>query len=159
MPTISICLPACSVAPGLTEDIPQLVWGPLSLATAVSIARGSNLRYPFQVIVSVAHLYGVALYYSTCYIDHLYRGVSYSRPEALYFWGYYVGFNAPWVIVPAGEQPLSIHQADGLADLEEAILIGSVSRIRRVFHAFERMNVALVVGLENHESVESKKRR
>ena len=28
-------------------------------------------------------------------------GVSYSRPEALYFWGYYVGFNAPWVLIPA----------------------------------------------------------
>jgi len=58
--------------------------------------------------VSLAHLYGVALYYSTCYAEQFYRGVSYSRPETLYFWGYYVGFNAPWVVVPAGEQPRSI---------------------------------------------------
>ena len=40
----------------------------------------------------------------------------------------------------------------------KAILFGTVNRIYRVFHAFERMNVALVVGLQNHESVESKKK-
>ena len=28
-------------------------------------------------------------------------GISYSRPEPLYFWGYYIGFNAPWVFIPA----------------------------------------------------------
>ncbi|KAK7733889.1 hypothetical protein SLS53_008039 [Cytospora paraplurivora] len=53
-------------------------------------------------IVSVAHLYGVALYYSTCYVNEKYRGLVYGRPEFLYYWIYYVGFNAPWVIVPAG---------------------------------------------------------
>jgi len=45
------------------------------------------------------------------------------------------------------------------AKQQKAILFSSTSRIRRVFDAFERMNVALVVGLENHESVESKKKR
>ena len=25
----------------------------------------------------------------------------YSRPEFLYYWVYYVGFNLPWVIAPA----------------------------------------------------------
>lgn len=44
----------------------------------------------------VAHLYGVALYYLTNWAE----GVSYSRPEVLYFWVYYVGFNAPWATVP-----------------------------------------------------------
>lgn len=83
--------------------IPQTVWGPLCFATTVSISRGGGLRYPLQIIVSMAHLYGVALYYSTCYVNEKYRGLVYSRPEFLYFWVYYVGFNAPWVIVPAGK--------------------------------------------------------
>lgn len=90
----------------LTSDTTsQTVWGPLCFATAVSISRGGGLRHPLQIIVSMAHLYGVALYYSTCYVDERYRGLVYSRPEFLYFWVYYVGFNAPWVIVPAGKSP------------------------------------------------------
>lgn len=83
------------------ETITVIVWGPLCFATAVSICRGGSLRYPLQIIVSLAHLYGVALYYSTCYVNEKYKGLVYSRPEFLYFWVYYVGFNAPWVFVPA----------------------------------------------------------
>jgi hypothetical protein len=48
------------------------------------------------------------LYYGTCgFTEHM-RGVSYSRPEGLYYWGYYVGMNAPWVVVPSCEFPLSL---------------------------------------------------
>lgn len=68
----------------------------------MSIARRGSLRHPLQIIVSVAHLYGVALYYATCYAAERYAGVAYSRPEFQYFWVYYVGFNSPWVFVPAG---------------------------------------------------------
>ncbi|KUI60758.1 3-beta-hydroxysteroid-Delta(8),Delta(7)-isomerase [Cytospora mali] len=83
------------------EAITVMIWGPLCFTTAVSIARNGSLRHPLQIIVSVAHLYGVALYYSTCYINERYRGLVYSRPEPLYYWVYYFGFNAPWVVVPA----------------------------------------------------------
>ena len=38
----------------------------------------------------------MALYYLTNWAE----GVSYSRPEALYYWVYYVGLNLPWAIVP-----------------------------------------------------------
>lgn len=48
----------------------------------------------------VAHLYGVALYYATNWFE----GVSYSRPEFIYFWVYYVGFNMPWAVVPFCKQ-------------------------------------------------------
>jgi hypothetical protein len=51
----------------------------------------------------VGHLYGVALYYATCALDFDARGISHSRPEFQYYWVYYAGFNAPWVIVPACE--------------------------------------------------------
>lgn len=82
------------------------MWGPLSFAAAVSIARRGSLRHPLQIIVSVAHLYGVSLYYATCYAAEMYQGVAYSRPEFQYFWVYYVGFNSPWVFVPAGKYAL-----------------------------------------------------
>ncbi|KAK7217095.1 hypothetical protein V2G26_005098 [Clonostachys chloroleuca] len=79
------------------ETITVLVWGPLSLLAALAIvSRRHALRHTCQIIVCVAHLYGVALYYLTNWAE----GVSYSRPEVLYFWVYYVGFNAPWATVP-----------------------------------------------------------
>jgi hypothetical protein len=59
-------------------------------------------------VVCVGHLYGVALYYGTCgFTEHM-HGVSYSRPEGLYYWGYYVGMNAPWVVVPGCEFSFSL---------------------------------------------------
>lgn len=51
----------------------------------------------------MAHLYGVALYYATSMCEFWFTGRSHSRPEPLYFWVYYVGFNLPWAIVPACE--------------------------------------------------------
>ncbi|ROV95054.1 hypothetical protein VPNG_09478 [Cytospora leucostoma] len=83
------------------ETITVTILGPLCFAAAVSIVRGGSLRHPLQVIVSVAHLYGVALYYSTSFFSEKYRGTVYGRPEFLYYWIYYIGFNAPWVIAPA----------------------------------------------------------
>ena len=68
---------------------------------AASIVRGSYLRHPLQLVVCVAHLYGVALYYSTSLVDELYKGISYSRPEFRYYWVYYLGMNLPWAVVPA----------------------------------------------------------
>lgn len=94
----------------------QFVWGPLSLLTVLYIRTNHPSRHVFQIIVCVAHLYGVALYYATNWAEQRFHGVSYSRPEFLYFWVYYVGFNAPWAIVPFCESfkaeasvPLNMH--------------------------------------------------
>ncbi|KAK4106433.1 Emopamil-binding protein [Parathielavia hyrcaniae] len=86
------------------ETLTVLIWGPLSFATAVLAARNrpreQGARHLLQAVVCVGHLYGVALYYGTCgFAEHM-RGLSYSRPEPVYYWGYYVGMNAPWVVVP-----------------------------------------------------------
>ncbi|KAG9251517.1 Emopamil-binding protein [Emericellopsis atlantica] len=78
------------------EYITLICWGPLSLLTLLAIIKKHDLRHPLQIIVCTAHLYGVALYYATSEMDV----TSYSRPEALYYWVYYVGFNAPWATVP-----------------------------------------------------------
>jgi cholestenol delta-isomerase len=45
-------------------------------------------------------MYGDILYYGTSMFDHYVANVSYSRPEAFYFWVYFVGMNAPWIIIP-----------------------------------------------------------
>ncbi|KAL7947302.1 Emopamil-binding protein [Trichoderma barbatum] len=82
------------------ETITVFAWGPLSLITFLCICINHPSRHLFQIVVCVAHLYGVALYYATNWAEERFRGVSYSRPEFLYFWVYYVGFNAPWAIVP-----------------------------------------------------------
>lgn len=42
----------------------------------------------------MGQLYGDALYYATSFFDHAVNGISYSRPEAVYFWCYFVGCNA-----------------------------------------------------------------
>ncbi|KAI1117908.1 Emopamil-binding protein [Nemania sp. NC0429] len=83
------------------ESITVYVWGPLCLANALATARDSPLRHPLRIIACVAHLYGVALYYATSQCEFYFTGRSHSRPEFVYFWVYYVGFNLPWAIVPA----------------------------------------------------------
>ncbi|KAK1751714.1 Emopamil-binding protein [Echria macrotheca] len=86
------------------ETLTVYIWGPLSFLTAFIIASGSKktrkIREILQIIVSVGHLYGVALYFGTCYFAEQHTGVSYSRPEWLYYWVYYVGLNILWAIVP-----------------------------------------------------------
>ncbi|KAJ4385317.1 hypothetical protein N0V85_008139 [Neurospora sp. IMI 360204] len=84
------------------EALTVLTWGPLSFLAVFAIIKGNtSLRHITQTIVSVGHLYGVALYFGTCFFQEKFRGISYSRPETLYYWVYYAGMNAPWVIVPA----------------------------------------------------------
>jgi cholestenol delta-isomerase len=81
----------------------------------------------------VGHLYGVALYYGTCgFAEHM-RGLSYSRPEAVYYWGYFVGMNAPWVVVPCGESNLGRRVGRGWADEVVVLLWQSGRAIRAAF--------------------------
>ncbi|KAF5668490.1 emopamil-binding (phenylalkylamine Ca2+ antagonist binding) [Fusarium circinatum] len=82
------------------ETITCLAWGPLSFLAVVGILRDWHSRHVVQVIVCTAHVYGVALYYLTNWNESRVHGVAYSRPETVYFWIYYVGFNLPWAIVP-----------------------------------------------------------
>ncbi|KAI0128446.1 Emopamil binding protein-domain-containing protein [Xylariales sp. AK1849] len=82
------------------ESITVFLWGPLSFLTALSIATASHLRHPLQIIMCMAHLYGVALYYATSLVETYFTGRAHSRPEFVYFWVYYVGFNLPWAVLP-----------------------------------------------------------
>ncbi|KAM0349387.1 hypothetical protein ACHAPU_003796 [Fusarium lateritium] len=98
----------------------QLIWGPLSLLTVVGILKDWRCRHVVQVMVCTAHAYSVALYYLTNWNESRMHGVAYSRPEALYFWVYYVGFNLPWAVVPLVLLRDSWQQVSGaFAGLEE----------------------------------------
>lgn len=72
----------------------------------------------------MGHLYGVALYYSTSLAERTLVGTMHSRPEVLYFWVYYVGFNAPWVVVPL------------------ILLVQSLRAMGRAFEALEEKETA-----------------
>ncbi|KAF2641934.1 EBDP4, emopamil-binding protein [Massarina eburnea CBS 473.64] len=82
------------------ETITAVAWGPLSFVTAGLIATDHPLRYPLQIIVSLGQFYGDILYYATSMFDHYLLGKAYCRPEAAYFWGYFVLMNAFWIVIP-----------------------------------------------------------
>jgi cholestenol delta-isomerase len=67
------------------------------------VATGHPFRYPLQAVVSLGQLYGDVLYYATSMFDHYILNLSYSRPEAFYFWGYFVFMNLFWIIIPLSE--------------------------------------------------------
>ncbi|KAL8759335.1 MAG: hypothetical protein Q9199_000866 [Rusavskia elegans] len=51
-------------------------------------------------LVSLGQIYGDILYYATSMFDHYYKGITYCRPEAYYFWGYYFFMNFIWIVIP-----------------------------------------------------------
>jgi cholestenol delta-isomerase len=57
--------------------------------------------------------------------DHWILNLTYSRPEAAYFWGYFVFMNAFWIVIPF------------------ILLCKSVSATWRAFAALEKMDKTL----------------
>ncbi|KAI4248888.1 MAG: hypothetical protein L6R40_000900 [Gallowayella cf. fulva] len=82
------------------ETVTAFCWGPLSFCVALMITFQHPLRHPFQALVSLGQIYGDILYYATSMFDHYYKGVTYCRPEAYYFWGYYFFMNFIWIVIP-----------------------------------------------------------
>lgn len=78
------------------EAITAFLWGPLCPLLVHGIFTAKSWRYTLMVIISVGQIYGDVLYYGTCYLE----GFVHSRPEALYFWGYFVALNALWIVIP-----------------------------------------------------------
>ncbi|KAI5868092.1 Emopamil binding protein-domain-containing protein [Durotheca rogersii] len=114
------------------EGITSLVWGPLCLLNAAAIVGRSPARHVLRIVVCVAHLYGVALYYATSQADARLAGREHSRPETLYYWVYYVGLNLPWAIVPAVllyDSARTVTRALRALDKAEAVLDAHRSRV------------------------------
>ncbi|KAI1661955.1 EBP-domain-containing protein [Daldinia decipiens] len=107
------------------ESLTVFILGPLCFANAVAIVRGSPTRHALRIVACIAHLYGLALYYATSLSEIYFTGHSHSRPETLYFWVYFVGFNLPWAIIPA------------------VLLYDSVRTITTAIGALEKVDVTL----------------
>lgn len=85
------------------ETMTAVCWGPGCLAIAAMIMLRHPLRYPVQLVVSVGQIYGDALYYATSMFDHYISGITYSRPEAFYFWFYFIFMNFIWIVIPGSK--------------------------------------------------------
>ncbi|KAI9668555.1 MAG: hypothetical protein M1831_000994 [Alyxoria varia] len=107
------------------EAITAFIWGPLSYAVAATIIWDHELRYPLQLIVSLGQLYGDVLYYATNTFNHYFYHVSYSRPEAFYYWGYYVAVNFLWIVMPM------------------TLIVGSVRATGSAFNGMNRVSQSL----------------
>lgn len=79
------------------EAVTAFLWGPLCPLAAYGIFTSKSWRFLLMVIISVGQIYGDVLYYGTCYLE----GFVHSRPEPLYFWGYFVALNALWILIPS----------------------------------------------------------
>ncbi|KAJ1725139.1 hypothetical protein LPJ61_005669, partial [Coemansia biformis] len=79
------------------ETVTVAAVGPLCWAAAYGVwARRPAVRHLGQLAASVLHVYSVLLYYGT----ELAAEQSNCRPEAQYYWGYFVLANLPWLVVP-----------------------------------------------------------
>lgn len=82
------------------ETVTAAFWGPLSFICTYFIAADHPFRHPLQIIISLGQLYGDILYLGTCTFDSLVKATSYCRPEIIYFYAYYLFFNAIWIVIP-----------------------------------------------------------
>lgn len=85
------------------EAITAVCWGPSCLLIAALVVMRHPLRLPLQMLVSLGQVYGDILYYGTAGFEHLVNDVSFSRPEALYFYFYFIFMNAIWIVIPGGK--------------------------------------------------------
>lgn len=104
------------------------------------------MQHPLRIIVSVGHIYSDILYFVTSIYAHHRHGISYSRPEAIYFWGYYVFLNLLWIVIPACEfqntyfsSPESIKLCGWLTMQAVDLIRDSVKHIAKAVRMFDEM--------------------
>mmetsp|Transcript_30103 Transcript_30103/g.55016 ORF Transcript_30103/g.55016 Transcript_30103/m.55016 type:complete len:218 (-) Transcript_30103:233-886(-) len=79
------------------EGFTAFVEGPVCLLIVYSLLYRKAYRYTLMLLVSCGQLYGDILYYLTC----VHEGLRHSRREPLYFYGYFIGANAIWIVIPS----------------------------------------------------------
>ncbi|GES96655.1 EBP domain-containing protein [Rhizophagus clarus] len=78
------------------ERITAIFGGTGAYLAAIGIHQEWPSRHVIQFATSLGQIYGLVLYYWTS----LFEGFPHSRPEALYFWGYFLGINFLWFLIP-----------------------------------------------------------
>ncbi|KAJ1880359.1 hypothetical protein GGI13_007896 [Coemansia sp. RSA 455] len=80
----------------IMEGITAVFDGSFAVVAAYGILADSPIRHPAQLITSLAQLYGDVLYMLTNYME----GFKYTNPHPMYFYGYFVLMNLPWIVIP-----------------------------------------------------------
>jgi cholestenol delta-isomerase len=80
----------------IIELLTAFIEGPLCFLTIHAIMTRKNYRHVLQIIISFGQLYGCILYYLTSYLDNF----KHSHPSPMYFYGYFVLMNLPWIYIP-----------------------------------------------------------
>lgn len=79
------------------ESVTAWLEGPACFLIILTYLKRSPSRYILQLLVSTGQLYGTIIFFMTEFRDGL-AHCKYGDP--LYFWFYFIGMNAPWVVVP-----------------------------------------------------------
>lgn len=79
------------------EGITSLVDGPLALYALYAFITHHPNRYIIQLCLSLCHLYGDVLYFTTEYLEDFNHG---PYGDAIYFWFYFVFMNLLWIVIP-----------------------------------------------------------
>ncbi|KAK6925636.1 hypothetical protein RJ641_007355 [Dillenia turbinata] len=77
------------------EGITAVVEGPACILVLYAIATRKSYSYILQFAISLGQLYGTAVYFITSYLE----GDNFST-NSLYYYEYYIGANASWVVIP-----------------------------------------------------------
>ncbi|KAJ2721508.1 hypothetical protein GGI07_003908 [Coemansia sp. Benny D115] len=80
----------------IMEGITAVFDGSFAVVTAYGILADSPIRYPAQLITSLAQLYGDVLYMGI----NIMEGLRYTNPEPLYVYFYFGFLNIIWIIIP-----------------------------------------------------------
>ncbi|XP_010249358.1 PREDICTED: probable 3-beta-hydroxysteroid-Delta(8),Delta(7)-isomerase [Nelumbo nucifera] len=78
------------------EGITAVLEGPASLLAVYAIATRKPYGFILQFAISLGQLYGTALYFFTSYLE----GDNFAA-SSYYYYAYYVGANASWVVIPS----------------------------------------------------------
>ncbi|KAB1201693.1 putative 3-beta-hydroxysteroid-Delta(8),Delta(7)-isomerase [Morella rubra] len=77
------------------EGLTAVLEGPACLLAVYAIAMGKSYSYILQFAISLGQLYGTAVYFITSYLE----GDNFAA-SSYYYYAYYVGANASWVVIP-----------------------------------------------------------
>ncbi|KAJ1942612.1 hypothetical protein GGF37_003039 [Kickxella alabastrina] len=80
----------------IMEGITAVFDGSFAIVTAYGILADSPIRYPAQLITSLAQVYGDVLYMATNYMENY----KHTNPHPYYFYFYFVTLNALWIVIP-----------------------------------------------------------
>jgi cholestenol delta-isomerase len=98
------------------EAITALVTGPLCLLLAWAIVGRSAYRWSLQIVVCTCQMYGL-----TWFVAHPAFSIEQvASSDPFLYWVIFVGFNAPWGIVPPIMMMQALRHVNGLVSADQA---------------------------------------